>query len=95
MLHVPDVFLDELAERRLFPKPDSDGAYRILDVEAALRALPWLKRLGVPLSEGELARVADGLEPPVHAGFTWGDRRYCRLWEALAAAWKVDPIEVA
>ena len=87
LLHVPESFLPRLYERRLFPAPDADGCFDAGRVRVALRRLPWLRELGVPLCERELAGIDPRLRIPPYRGFTWSQRRHCRLWQCLAAAW--------
>lgn len=87
LLDVPESFLPLLSEHHVFPCPDGDGAYDVRMVRMALSRLPWLRRLGVPLCDRELARIDPRLTVPPFRGFEWASRRYCRLWECLDHAW--------
>ncbi|MBT1161852.1 hypothetical protein [Bifidobacterium sp. SO1] len=95
LLDVPEGFLPLLSERGLFPCPEEDGAYDVREVNRARSARPWMRLLGVPMCLGELAHVDARLRIPAGRGFTWAGRRYCRLWECLAAGWNAsipDPV---
>ena len=87
LLDVPESFLGALSEHHALPMPLSDGSYDARMVRVAMERLPWLRRLGVPLCDRELARIDPRLTVPPFRGFEWASRRYCRLWECLDHAW--------
>lgn len=87
LLDVPESFLGALSEHHALPMPLSDGSYDARMVRVAMERLPWLRRLGVPLCDRELARIDPRLTVPLFRGFEWASRRYCRLWECLDHAW--------
>lgn len=87
LLDVPVRFLGMLSERRLFPMAGEDGAYDATLVRAAVRRMPWLRLLGRPLCERELAAIDRRLCIPAGEGYEWAGRRYCALWRCLDAAW--------
>lgn len=87
LLDVPESFLGALSEHHALPMPLSDGSYDARMVRVAMERLPWLRRLGVPLCDRELARIDPWLTVPPFRGFEWASRRYCRLWECLDHAW--------
>ena len=87
LLDVPESFLGALSEHHALPMPLSDGSYDARMVRVAMERLPWLRRLGVPLCDRELARIDPRLTVPSFRGFEWASRRYCRLWECLDHAW--------
>lgn len=87
LLDVPESFLGALSEHHALPIPLSDGSYDARMVRVAMERLPWLRRLGVPLCDRELARIDPRLTVPPFRGFEWASRRYCRLWECLDHAW--------
>ena len=87
LLDVPESFLGALSEHHALPMPLSDGSYDARMVRVAMERLPWLRRLGVPLCDRELARIDPRLTVPPLRGFEWASRRYCRLWECLDHAW--------
>ena len=87
LLDVPESFLGALSEHHALPMPLSDGSYDARMVRVAMERLPWLRRLGVPLCDRELARIDPRLTVPPFRGFELASRRYCRLWECLDHAW--------
>lgn len=72
LLDVPESFLPLLSEHHVFPCPDGDGAYDVRMVRMALSRLPWLRRLGVPLCDRELALIDPRLTVPPVQGVRMG-----------------------
>lgn len=91
MLHVPERFVGSLQEHGMLPKCDPDGCIPVRSLEAYRRRLPWLDRLDVPMTEGELRRlVHSDLRIPVSAGVglrAAGGRRMVQPWRLLDWYW--------
>lgn len=91
-LGCPKRFLGRLTVRGMLPRA-VDGRYRVSGVGLALRARPWLARLGVPMCERELSsclRTADVVMPS-DLCVPMAGRDYCVLWRAAEATWDMLP----
>lgn len=93
-LDVPERMVPLLQAHGLIPST-RDGLVPEPELRARMRAIPWLRLLGVPMSEAEMRRMVDprirfgprsrglGVEP-------FRGHRMIRVWEVLERAWSPD-----
>lgn len=91
LLDVPERFIPLLQAHGMLPS-GRDGVVSERLLRARLARVPWLRLLGVPMSESEMRRLVDprirfgnrcqglGVEPS-------RGHRLIRLWEVLERAW--------